>query len=247
MPLVIWFGIEVGRHVDVGRKQVLDDVLLVEVLVHEEHVLAEIQLVDERLQAVAVFLAARFQQLGVGLARDQIERLGVPGRDRGHRLDRVLEALARPDQAEGRHDRAPVQAELRLQAAAPLRLDVGHPVRDDERALLDAVVAIQDVDRGLGHHDEPVRGLGDRPDGFADRGRGLRKNGVHVDERRLLQLLEERREVVLVHALDPVVADETAALPQAVEAELVLDADDLGVGPVDLRGPRRGREARCPA
>ena len=93
--------VEVRRHVDVGGEQVLDDVLLVQVLVHEEHLVAETQLVDELLQAVAVLLAALLEQFGVGLAGDQVERLGVAGHDRGHRFDRVLEALAGPHEAEG--------------------------------------------------------------------------------------------------------------------------------------------------
>ena len=234
MPLVIWFGSRYGRHVDVGREQVLDDVLLVEVLVDEQHVIGKVELLDQGLQPVAVLLAARLEQLRVRLARDQVERLGVACGHGGHRLDRVLQPLARTDEAERRDDRAPVQAELGLQAATPLRLDVGHPVGDHERPFLDAVVAVQDVDRGLGHHDEPVRGLGDGTHRLADRRGGIGQHRVHVHQRRLLQLLEEGSEVVLVHALDPVVADEAAALPQAVEAEFVLDADDLGVGSIDL-------------
>ena len=228
--------VEVGRHVDVGGEQVLDDVLLVEVLVDEEHLVAETELVDELLQTVAVLLASLLEQFGVGLAGDQVERLGVAGHDRGHGLDRVLEALAGPDEAEGRDDRVPVEPELRLQPASSLRLDVRHAVRDHERVLGDPVVALEDLDGALGHHREAVRRLGDRSDRVADRGRGIGQHRVHVHERGLLQLLEERGQVVLVRALDPLVADEAAALPEAVEAELVLHADDVGVGSVDRVG-----------
>src|SRR5207247_10138703 len=44
------------------------------------------------------------------------------------------------------------------------------------------------------------------------------------------------RQVVLVPALDPVVPGPTAPLPEAVEPELVLDADDVRVRAIDLPG-----------
>ena len=131
-----------------------------------------------------------------------------------------------------------IEAELRLEAAPPDRLDVGHPVRDHDGAFRDAVDVAEDVDRGLGHHGEAVCGVGDRPDRLPDRRRRLRQHRVQGHQGGLLELVEERRQVVLVGALDPVVAHPAAALPQAVEAELVLDAHDVGVRPVDGPGGR---------
>ena len=131
-----------------------------------------------------------------------------------------------------------IETELRLEAAPPDRLDVGHPVRDHDGAFRDAVDVAEDVDRGLGHHGEAVCGVSDRADRLTDRWRRLRQHRVQGHQRGLLELVEERRQVVLVGALDPVVAHPTAALPQAVETELVLDAHDVGVRPVDRPGGR---------
>ena len=141
----------------------------------------------------------------------------------------------------------PVEPELGLQPTSSLRLDVRHAVRDHEGVLGDPVVALEDLDGALGHHREAVRRLGDGSDRVADRGRGIGEHRVHVHERGLLQLLEERGQVVLVRSLDPLVAHEAAALPEAVETELMLDAHDVGRGPVDrVRRSAVGHRAALP-
>ena len=144
---MIWFGIEVGRDVDVGRQQQLDDLLLAQVLVQERHVVVEIEALDHGEELVAVLLTAVAQKLGVGLAGDQVERFGVSLRDPRHRFDHVLESLARPDEAERGDDLAARESELLLQLAASTRLDVGHAVLDHARRCRHSVHVAQDVDR----------------------------------------------------------------------------------------------------
>ena len=134
------------------------------------HVVGQAQLLDEGGQSVPVLLSPLLEQLGVRLPGDQVERFRMPGDDGRHRFDHVLEALAGPHETEGRHDLAVIEAELRLETAPSDRLDVGHPVRDHGRALRDAVHVPEDVDGGLGHHGQTVRGVGDRADRLADRG-----------------------------------------------------------------------------
>ena len=151
-------------------------------------------------------------------------------RDGGHRLEDVLQALARPHQAERRHDVAPVQAQLVLQAAPALGFDVRHAVLDDRHGGAHAVDLVQDADGRFGHDHQAVGGLGDLPHGGADGGRGLREHGVHRDERGLGDLLEERGEVILVGPFEPALALPALVVPEPVEPELVLDADDIDVG-----------------
>ena len=93
--------IEVRRDVHVGGEQVIDDVPLFEVLVHEDDVVGEAELLDESGQSVAVLLAALLEQLRVRLTGDQVERVRMPGDDRRHRLDHVLESLAGTHETEG--------------------------------------------------------------------------------------------------------------------------------------------------
>ena len=157
-------------------------------------------IVDE---LVPVLLAVVAQQLGVGLSGDQVERVGVPLHDPRHRLDHVLEALAGSDQAERRHDLTPAEAQLLLQTPPAARLDVRHAVLDHGRRGRDAVHLAQDVDGGLGHHDQVVGVGGDVAHRVADRLGGLGQHGVHRHDDGLADLLQERGEVVDVGALDP--------------------------------------------
>src|SRR5207249_855185 len=131
--------IEVGRDVDVRRQQVVDDLPLREVLVHELHVVRDTEALRDLDERVAVRLAGLLQELGVRLTDDEIERAGMRRDDLGHRLDDVLETLAGVHEPEGRHDLASLDAELPLEAPAAVRLDRGHAVLDDDRFFRDAV------------------------------------------------------------------------------------------------------------
>ena len=230
--------VEVRRDVDVARQQELDDVVLPQVLVHEGDVVADAQLLDDLDQLVAVLLAVAPQQFRMGLARDEVQRVGMLRGDGGHRLQDVLQPFARAHQAERRHDMAPVQAQLVLQASTALGFDVRHAVLDDRYGGAHAVDLVQDADGRFGHDDQAVGGLGDLPNGGAHGGRGLRKHGVHRDERGLADLLEERGEVILVGPLDPAFSLPALVVPEPVQPELVLDADD-----VDIRGRDRASGA----
>jgi hypothetical protein len=69
----------------------------------------------------------------------------------------------------------------------------------------------------------------------------LGQHRVHRDHDGLADLLQERRQVIDVRALDPGVALPRLVLPQAVQTELVLDADDVGV-----RSPDRASRGDVP-
>ena len=199
-------------------------------MIREPHV------IDHLYELVAVLLAVLTQELGVGLPRDQIQGLRVSFHDTRHRLDRVLETLARPDEPEGGDDQPSVQPELGLHAAPALGLDMRHAVVDHGGLKRHAVYIGQDVDRRFRHHDHTVSRFGDAAYGTPHRRARLWKDRMQRHERGLSELLQEGCQVVLIRALDPRIAHEALALPEPVKAELVLDADDVGRRIVDRAG-----------
>jgi hypothetical protein len=219
-------GIEVGSHVDVGCQQQLDDVPLRQVEVEEGHVTLESEPLDQRDQLVSIPLAVPPDELGVRLARDQVEHRRVLLPDGRHRLDHVLETLAGVDQPEGRDQGPAGHPELLLHPDPAVRLDRGHAVRDDGDRPADAVARRQQADRGFGHDDRPATQSHHRPDGFTHRGRRLGRHAVEGGDDRFGQRLQEGPEVIRVDAVGP----------GAVEPELVLDVDH-----VDVRGVDAGR------
>ena len=64
----------------------------------------------------------------------------------GHRLDHVLETLARIDQTEGRDQRPAFHAELGLEPLTPVRLDDRHPMGNDPGRFGEAVVGGEELD-----------------------------------------------------------------------------------------------------
>ena len=123
-------------------------------MIDECDVVVHPQRVHLRYQALAIVLALCSQQVGMRLTRDEVEGVRMPRNDTGHRLDHVLEPLARVDQAKGRDDRPPFDAELLLETLAAVRLDGRHSVGDDPRHSGGAVLRGEDVDRRRGHHDD---------------------------------------------------------------------------------------------
>ena len=146
-------GVEIGRRVDVGGLQIVEQFVMLDEAVDERDIVADAQLIGKRLQPIAIGLAFMRNEIGVGGAQHRIEQIGMPLRDRGQCLDDRLDALAGREQAEGQHDIASLPAEARLQR---LRIDeraVGHAVRDHrDLARICAIDAAQDVATALGHH-----------------------------------------------------------------------------------------------
>ena len=111
---------------------------------------------DPVAQAVPVGLASGFPHLRMGLAGDHVLRFGTQVAEPAHRLDPPLDALARPDQSPGQHDR-PRGA---VGGVGPAR-DVRGAVRDHlHLARVDAIAGDEPVARGAGHGD----GGGGQPD-----------------------------------------------------------------------------------
>ena len=75
--------------------------------------------------------------------------------DFAHRFDRVLQAFAAADEAEGRDDGALADAERRFRGVGVLKRHVGDAVMDDARAVgIDAVDVFQQPASRLGKRDD---------------------------------------------------------------------------------------------
>ncbi len=177
-------------------------------------------------QRIAVGLSVLLQQLGVRLSDDQIERGRLRRKDRGHRLDDELETLSRVDQPERRDDLAVFDPELPLEADPSVRLDRRHAVLDDRGLFRDVVDVPQEPRGGVTHDHDDVAALRRVADRLQRPGLRSWRHGVQRDHHRLRQMLEEHREVIVVQTV----------MPLTVQAELVLDVDD-----VDARGVDRSR------
>ena len=172
----------------------------------------------------------------MGLAGDQVQGSGVVSDHLGHRLDHVLETLAGIDQTEGRDQRPAFHAELGLEPLTPVRLDHRHPVGNDPGRFGEAVVGGEDLNGARGHDDHLVAEGGDAPHRLADGRRRIGEDRVHGRHHRLAELLEEGPEMVLVGAVGHGAGDQARRRPDAVEAELVLHVDGVGIRAVDRSG-----------
>ena len=148
--------VEVRCDVDIGREQELDDVLLAHVLIDERDMIVHPERMNLRDERVAIVLALHAEEVGMRLARDEVERVGMPAHDLGHRGDHELEPFTGVDQAEGGDDRPAFDAELRLEGMPSARRDHRHAVRNHPRGARESVVVCEDRDGAHRHDDHRV-------------------------------------------------------------------------------------------
>src|SRR6185503_311018 len=211
--------IEVRGDIDIRREEVVHDLALGEVLVHELDVIAHPQARSRRDERVPIRLAFPFLQLGVRLADDEIESGGMASDDLRHRLDDVLEALPRVDEPEGGDDRTLLDAELPLESMASPWLDGGHAVLDHHRRTRYPVDLAEQTCRGRAPDDDLIAALRDVANGLERPRLRLWRDGVQSRDHGLRAVVEEYAQVVVVGSV----------VPHAVETELVLHVDDVHV------------------
>ena len=192
---------------------------------------------DPALQHQAVLLALAACNVGVCAAGDDVEDVGMALDDCRQRVEHHLDPLTGREEAEGAEHETGVDAR-RSADACLRRLARGAPASSTRRAVRDDVDLLgrarSDLDeqalRGLGHHDHAL-GLGAERRDHTQLVRGrLGEDGVQRDDERLRQLAREREDVL------PVLAPE--------DAVLVLEQDDVDVGPGERAGRGRSRRAR---
>ena len=211
--------VEIGGEVDVRGADEILEVLQGHEAVEEDDVLLDPAVLGQPLQAQPVAFAFPRHQVGMGGPQHQVDRLGMPLHDLRQRLDDVFEALARPQQAEGEQHLAAFHAELGLVEAG---VHEGH-VRDavgDEVHLVGGhpVGLLQDLLAPARHDHQAVAAQDEFLHHPPLLGIGLAQDGVQGRHHRHAHFLEQGQHV--------------AAGGAAVDAELVLQAQHLGVAEV---------------
>ena len=147
--------VEVGAHEDVGRLQVAAQLLGRDVLIAEHDVLANAQLLGQSLERRAVGLAVLAKHGRMRGADDEVDEIGIR-RDEGRQgADDGLDALVRPQQAEGEEHALPGDAEARLEPLLVARRHVRDAVGDDLDARNRQLVASREqVGGDLAHDDD---------------------------------------------------------------------------------------------
>ena len=247
------FGLVVGRHEDVGGFEEPGDLADVEKAVVQDHVVDNAELLDETLQRQPITLPVAPGDLGVGLAGDHEQDLRELRHQLGDRLDRDLDAFAWRQQPERRHHEAvgavaPARRRLALQGHRPRDVAASDVADLGRRAMRYDVDTVGVGDAGRDHQiagrlrEHQHRG-GRRTQRGQYASLALRwacKHRVQRDGIRHGELASERQHVLPVAA--------------SVDAELVLDHDDVdpqpsdqprgaavvGAGPAGDRGHDRG-------
>ena len=129
--------VEIRRQVDVGRCEIADEFVEVEIFVDELHVVLQARSRTIVLQRLAIRLAFVAAHDRVRLPEDQVERFGMAFDDVAHRFDRVFQALAAIDQAEGRDHDALADAERGFCRIGIAERHVGNAVMDDLQTIAD--------------------------------------------------------------------------------------------------------------
>ena len=147
--------VEVRADEDVGRLQVVAQLVGGDVLVAKHDVVANTQPLGLALQRRAVGLAVLADDGGVGRADDEVDEIGASRDHRRQRPDHRFDALARSEQPERQQHAVTGDAERGLELVLVTRRHVGNPVRDDVNLLAPQLVAPREqIGRDLAHHDE---------------------------------------------------------------------------------------------
>ncbi len=148
-------GVAIGGRVDVRRLQAIEQFVLFGEPVDKGDVAFDAQVARQGVKPVAIGFALMRDQVGMARAQHDIERVGVPRRDRGHRPDHRFDPLAGRQQAKGQDQPAILPPETWLQRRAVDQRAVGHAMRDHRHpARVDAVDAGQDFAPAMRHHDD---------------------------------------------------------------------------------------------
>ena len=215
--------VEIGGEVNVGGADEFFEVVSGDEAVVEDDVIFDAVVIGEALEGEAVAFALASDELGMGGAEDEIDDVGMLADDFGQGLDDVFDAFAGTEEAEGEEDFAAFDAELGLVEAGVHEGHVGDAVGDDVEFGLGHLVGFeQDFSAFLSHDDEAVAAADEFVHHFALGGVGVAQDGVEGGDDGHADLLEEGEQV--------------AAGGTAVDAELVLDGEDVGVVEVEEIG-----------
>ncbi|GAC1595146.1 MAG: hypothetical protein NVS3B28_26300 [Candidatus Velthaea sp.] len=216
--------VEIGREIDVGRPEVCQQLVEIEIFVDQLDVVGKTIRGDARLELATVRFAFVAADDRMRLAEDEIQRLGVRCHDGLHRLDCVLEPFAAADEPERRDRHPPREAQLRLALGALAERHVRDAVMDHaDLAGIDTIALDEDIAAGFGEDDDHRGRCADHPGHAQMLGRRVGQHGV------------QRRHHRLADGLDEV--DDPLAVLAPEEAVLMLDVQHVaGVGVHEVGG-----------
>ncbi len=208
--------VEVGGQIDVRRADELLEVLQRHEAVVEDDMVLHAAVLGQALQAQAVALSVAGDQVGVGGTQHEIDHIRMALHDLRQGFDGIFDPLAGAEQAEGEQHRAAFDAELSLVEA---RVEVGHvrdAMEDDLHLGVGRPVGFAQDFRALpGHHHQSVAAP-DQLFHHLSLGRiRIAQHGVERGDHGHPDFLEEGQQV--------------AAGGPPVDAEFVLDAEDIGI------------------
>jgi len=215
--------VEVGGDVEVGGADELFEVFEVDEVVVEDDALVDVIGAGEEFEAEAVVFAVVAEFIGVSGAEDDIDDIGEGGLDGGEGVEDVRDALVGGEEAKGEEDDFAFDAELVFEVGGVDEADIGDAVgNEDDFGEGGGVGVEEDLAAAFGHDDE-VAGAGEEAvHDAALIGVGLFEDGVEGGDDGHAEFAEEGKDV--------------AAGGAAVDAELVLEADDVDVGDVEEVG-----------
>jgi len=187
---------EIRRHVDVRRAQKLAQLGQLDEAVLEHDVLLDAQLPGQLVQPVAVGFSAVTPRVRVRGAQDHVDDVGKLLDHFRQGPNGVLDALARPQQAERQHDQPALDAELVLVERRVYERHVRDAVGDhDDLARVHSVDLVQEDLGQFGHHDHPgAEAAYLRHDAFLAAVR-LLEDGVERRHQRAPEPLKHRQDV----------------------------------------------------
>ena len=137
----------------------------------------------------------------MGHARDDVDHVGVPGKNRWQRPDDILNSLVWRQQSEGEQNGLAFGAKPVFEVVGVHELHIRHTVRDNiDFPARHRVHIAKHVGGHLGHDNEPVGSLRDFLEHTSLRGAGLPENSVQRSYQGHLQPAQQGKYVVAVSA-----------------------------------------------
>ncbi len=221
---------KVRSEVNIGGADETHQLFEFDEAVEEDDMLLDAEIGGETFEAPAIGLAFVADQVGVGLAEDDVHDVGEFANDVGEGAEGVFNAFVWREEAKGQEDLFSGDGEFVFVVVGIGERDVGNAMRDEvylfhggAKDLVEQLAAL------LGHDDEAGGEANQFAHDAALLGAGVFKNGVKGGDDGHAQFAQQPEEV--------------AADRPAENAVFVLDADDIDVGDIkEISGAKVGGE-----
>lgn len=215
--------VEIGGEIDVGGTDELGEIIERNETVVEDYVLFDATFFGESFEAESISFAFPGDEMRMGGTEDEIDDVGMTFDDGWERFNGIFNAFAGSKQAKSEQHHAAFNTELSFEKTGVVERNVGDAVGDDvDLGVGNGIGVAQDVGTFAGHDHEAIAALHQFLHHLAlGRIRGL-QDGVQGGDHGHAHLLEQ--------------GEKMATCRSAVDAEFMLDAEDVGVVEVEKIG-----------